>query len=64
MLGQPLTPAGHLPFTDSISDWARDSVSRVYQAGIMSGTGADTFGAYESYTIEQAIITMYRTYQV
>ncbi len=29
----------------------------------MTGTGADTFGAAENYTIEQAIVTMYRTYQ-
>lgn len=63
VLGQPLTAAERLPFTDSISDWARDGVSRVYQAGIMTGTGADTFGAAENYTIEQAIVTMYRTYQ-
>ena len=42
------------------SSWARDSVSRVYQAGIMTGTGADTFGAAEHYTIEQSIVTMLR----
>ena len=61
-LGHPLTPAGQMPFTDPISDWARDSVSRVYQAGIMTGTGADTFGAAENYTIEQAVTTMCQTY--
>ena len=63
VLGQPLAAAERLPFTDSISDWAQDGVSRSYQAGIMTGTGADTFGAAENYTIEQAIVTMYRTYQ-
>ena len=63
VLGRSLTPAGRLPFGDAISGWAYDSVSRVYQAGIMTGTGADTFGASESYTIEQAITTMYQTYQ-
>ena len=59
-LGRPLTAAEGLPFTDPISDWAYDSVSRVYQAGVMSGTGANTFGASGNYTTEQAIITMYR----
>ena len=63
VLGQPLAAAERLPFTDPISDWAQDGVSRSYQAGIMTGTGADTFGAAENYTIEQAIVTMYRTYQ-
>lgn len=59
-LGKPLSPAGQLPFTDAIAGWAYDSVSGVYQAGIMNGTGATTFNALGSYTIEQAVTTMYR----
>ena len=59
-LGRPLAHAGSLPFTDAISSWAYDSVSKVYQAGIMTGTGAATFDASGTYTIEQSIVTMMR----
>lgn len=60
VLGKPLSPAPRLPFTDAISHWAYDSVCGVYQAGIMNGTSSVTFSAQGSYTIEQAITTMYR----
>ena len=59
-LGRHLSPAGSLPFTDAISGWAYDSVSKVYQAGIMTGTGADAFDASGTYTIEQSVVTMLR----
>lgn len=59
-LGRPLSPVESLPFTDAISGWAQDSVRKVYQAGIMTGTGAAAFDASGTYTIEQSIVTMTR----
>ena len=60
VMDHPLSPAGDLPFTDDISSWAYDGVAKAYQAGIMNGTGAETFDASGSYSVEQGIITMYR----
>ncbi|MGO5029705.1 S-layer homology domain-containing protein [Candidatus Agathobaculum pullicola] len=59
-LGKPLTAAASAPFTDTVSDWAKDSVAQVYNAGIMTGTSATTFDAKANYTIEQSIVTMVR----
>lgn len=49
-----------LPFTDSIADWALDSVETVYEAGVMNGTSGTTFSAKANYTIEQSIVTIMR----
>lgn len=50
----------NLPFTDSISDWALDSVKAAYYWGIMSGTSGTTFDANSPYTIEQSVVTIVR----
>ena len=49
-----------LPFVDTISNWALDSVETVYEAGIMYGTSGTTFSAKDNYTIEQSIVTIMR----
>lgn len=59
-LGKPLNASTSTPFTDAVSDWARDSVAKVYNAGIMTGTSSTTFSAKSNYTIEQSIVTMVR----
>lgn len=61
-MGCRLTLAENIPFTDEISSWAYDSVAKVYEAGIMNGTGSDTFDASGGFTVEQAVVTMYRAY--
>lgn len=58
--GYPLAKAESLPFTDTVSSWARDSIATVYEHGIMAGTSATTFDGKANYTIEQAVVTMYR----
>lgn len=60
--GYPLAKAENLPFTDTASSWALDSIATVYEHGVMAGTSATTFDGKASYTIEQAIVTMYRYY--
>lgn len=52
--------AESLPFTDTVSSWALDGIATVYEHGIMVGTSATTFDGKANYTIEQAIVTMYR----
>lgn len=59
-LSKPLTSASSTQFTDTVSDWASDSVVKVYNAGIMTGTSSTTFSAKSNYTIEQSIVTMVR----
>lgn len=49
-----------LPFVDTISDWALDSVETVYEAGVMYGTSGTTFSAKANYTIEQSVVTIMR----
>lgn len=41
-------------FTDNIDSYAADSVSLLYQLGIINGTSETTFGAYEPLTRAQA----------
>lgn len=60
--GYPLAKAESLPFTDTVSSWALDSIATVYEHGIMAGTSATTFDGKANYTIEQAVVTMYRYY--
>ena len=52
--------AESLPFTDTASSWALDGIATVYEHGIMAGTSATTFDGKANYTIEQAVVTMYR----
>ena len=52
--------AESLPFKDTASSWALDGIATVYEHGIMAGTSATTFDGKANYTIEQAIVTMYR----
>lgn len=47
-----------------ISDWAQDAISTVSAAGIMNGTGNGRFTPKGTYTLEQAIATMLRIYQM
>ena len=60
VLGSPMSPAQRLPYTDAIASWAYDGVSKVYQAGIMTGASATAFNASGTYTTEQSIVTMVR----
>lgn len=61
-MGGDLTVTKTNAFTDKFSTWAVEPVSKVYSAGIMSGYSAAIFGAKDSYTVEQSIITMFRVY--
>lgn len=61
-MGEELT-AAKTPFADNFSSWAEDSVGKVYGAGIMSGYGGSVFGAKDSYTIEQSIISLQKTFE-
>lgn len=60
--GFQLAKAESLPFTDTASSWALDSIATVYEHGVMAGTSATTFDGKANYTIEQAVVTMYRYY--
>ena len=62
-VGQPF-PIATATFSDndSISSWAIDAVGRIQAAGIMGGTGNNMFSPHDSYTREQSIITVLRTY--
>ncbi len=62
--GKSLAPADTVPFTDSISDWAMDGVSKVYNAGIMSGYDTGAFGSQDKFTTEQSIVTMLHTFEL
>lgn len=55
-------PTGSNPFSDNIADWALDGVTACNAAKIMSGYGNGLFGAKDNYTVEQSLLTMYRTY--
>ena len=63
VMGKPLT-AAQVPFTDPISTWAQEAVSQVYGSGIMGGYTPSTFGSRDSYTTEQSILTMLRTFRL
>jgi len=55
-------PLGANPFTDTISSWALDGVTRCYAAGVMNGVGGKTFDANGLYTAEQSIVSNMRLY--
>jgi len=45
-----------------ISDWAMDSVQTMCNMKVMNGVGENSFAPKESYTTEQAIVTITRVY--
>ncbi len=47
---------------DEISEWASDSVQTISNMGFMTGVGANKFAPKDTYTTEQAIITLVRVY--
>lgn len=61
VMGAPL-PAGPVVFSDSnlIADWASVQVGQVFAAGVMNGVGQNCFDPLNSYTREQAILTVLR----
>ena len=46
----------------SISDWASDSVQVMCNMGVMNGVGENRFAPQDTYTTEQAIVTIVRVY--
>lgn len=57
------SPAGIFEDGGQISDWAADSVSRLYSWGVMNGTGENRFDPEGSYTREQCIASFMRLYR-
>lgn len=49
---------------ESIGDWAKEAVYRMYAAQIMTGMGEDMFAPKNGYTNEQSIATILRLYEV
>ena len=45
-----------------ISDWASDSIQVMCNMGVMNGTGENKFAPKDTYTTEQAIVTIVRVY--
>lgn len=62
-MGKPLAAAAPT-FADngSIAAWAYDAVGQMQAAGIMGGTGGNTFSPGTDYTREQSIVTFLRLY--
>ncbi len=48
----------------SFSDWASDSIQVMCNMGVMSGVGKNKFAPQDTYTTEQAIVTIVRVYAV
>ncbi len=58
---EPDTPAGDMPFTDvRTSDWFYDPVKYVYEEGLMTGTGANTFAPNLTTTRGMIVSILYR----
>ena len=49
---------------DKISDWAYESVDRICSLGIMNGIGGGLFSPKSNYTVEQAITTIIRMFDI
>lgn len=49
---------------DSISDWARESVYKMYSCKVMNGMSEKVFSPKGKYTKEQAIATIVRLYEL
>ncbi len=60
-LGMPSIGQGET-FTDqaSIASWASGAVSAIVDRGVMNGTGGGAFSPLDSYSRQQAYVTMYR----
>lgn len=54
----------YFDFADSnlISDWAMNNIQIICNMGIMKGTGDNKFAPKDTYTTEQAIVTLMRVY--
>jgi hypothetical protein len=50
-------------FTDNVSDWASDAVSKMYEWNVMQGVGENLFDPNGNYTAEQSLLTFFRLYQ-
>ncbi|MGM9551748.1 MAG: transporter substrate-binding domain-containing protein [Clostridia bacterium] len=48
---------------DDISEWALDSVQTISNLGFMKGVGDNKFAPKDTYTTEQAIVTLVRVYK-
>lgn len=48
----------------NISDWAKVPVQNMSSAGIMKGIGEDRFDPKGTYTVEQAMVTLVRMYDI
>ena len=46
----------------NISDWASDSIQLMCNMGVMNGVGENKFAPQDTYTTEQAIVTIVRVY--
>lgn len=57
------TSAAEVYIADTVSDWAKDPVYRMYNAGIMDGVGGNMFDAYGLYTMEQSVTAQTRLYE-
>ena len=66
VLGGTAESTADKPYADDaqLSDWARDSIYRMHGIGIMQGKQNDAFCPKDGYTMEQAVVTMERMYQV
>lgn len=49
---------------EKISAWAKEDVYNINALGIMKGVGEDNFAPLDGYTIEQAIVTFWRLYDL
>ena len=45
-----------------VSEWASDSIQIISNLGFMNGVGNNKFAPKETYTTEQAIVTLVRVY--
>jgi len=65
VLGIPITQQ-YVEYRDNaeISGWAISAVYAMRNADIMNGTGNNNFSPADTYTIEQAITTMYRVFKL
>ncbi len=60
--GKTLPSATINPFTDTISTWAKPSVMSCRASNIMNGVSTNTFAPKDTYSTQQALVTMLRLY--
>ena len=56
-------PSGFADNAD-IAAWAREAVGQMQASGIMNGTGNNQFKPHDPYSIEQAIVTLLKVYDL